>query len=694
MLAKDNALQLLVIEDSMNDIELLVSTLKNAGMAVRSTSAEDEEELQEAIKNQELDIILCSVDSEEPSLAQVHQAIAAEKKKIPVIATAKDLDTDLMIEVMEAGARDLVSREYPEHLQMVVQRESKGLHAEKRYLDCIKLLKESESRAKALLDSSRDAITYVHEGMHIYANQVYLDTFGFSGLDDIEGTPIMDMVSSDDHDKLKTFLRAFSKGDDSKTELEIKGLRPKGETFNALMEFSHASIEGEPCTQIIIRDQSINKELEKKLKFLSKQDPLTGLYNRQFFIDSLDRAVDEARKEGKTSAVLYLMPDNFRSVKENAGLAGADNILTEIATILKDTLDKTEVIARFGDNAFTILTHLGDTNIIMAVADKIRKAIDDHIFEANNQTIAITCSIGIGMVGETSENAQEVLSHADLACELAIHDGGNQVHLHNPIADQKASQERDQHWIDSIKNAIDNNLFTLAYQPIASLHGDTAEKYEVLVRMHNEEGEEILPGQFIPIAEEHGLITSIDRWVILNAAKALSQRRAAGNDTTFFIKISEASLTDSKLVPWLAELISKARLDGNWLVFEVFESAAANQIKGAAAFVEEIKKLNCQFCIEHFGKAPNSIKLLNHLPADFLKIDGSFMRNLASNEENQAMVKSISEVANAQGNATIAEFVEDASSLAVLWQCQVNFIQGNFLQKPHDMMDYDFEGDS
>jgi diguanylate cyclase (GGDEF)-like protein len=476
-------------------------------------------------------------------------------------------------------------------------------------------------------------------------------------------------------------------------ELEVQALRPGGNTFDAVMEFSPASIEGEACTQIVIRDQSINKELEKKIKYLSKQDLLTGLYNRQYFLEELNLAVSDAKSNKKAYTVFYIEPDNFKTIKENVGISGTDLVLGDIASLLRDNLEGSDIVSRFGDNSFTVLTRISDTNIVMALAEKIRSAIESHITDVGGKSTPIVCSIGTTLFDETVQDTQEVISNADLACELARKEGGNRVHLHNPIADKMAAQERDKSHIEMIQKALSDDRFILVYQPIASLHGDTGEKYEVLMRIHDEEGNEIMPGQFMPVAEDTGLIVEIDRWVIARAMKILAERRQSGSKTMFFVKLSGQSIADEELLPWIIKHLKENRLEGEGLVFELSEESVVNQLKTAQVFLKNLMELHCGFGLEHFGTGSNSIQILKHLPANFLKIDGTFMRNLASNRENQAIIKSISAMAASQGMITIAEFVEDASSLAVLWQCGVNLIQGHFLQKPDEMMNYDFEGE-
>ncbi len=690
---KEKVLRLLIIEDSLNDAEAIASLLRNSGHAIRPVSIEDEEQLIEAVRTQTPELIMCAADSEEPSLSQVGEAVSDNGKDIPVIAVAEECDPELRIRAMQSGALDLVAKDSPDHVRLVVDRELRNLDARRQLRLSEKSMRETEKRCHALLDSSRDAITYVHDGMHIYANPVYLEMFGFDSLEEIEGVPILDMVAPDDHGKFKEFLRTYSKGEEDTQELDVRGLRNGHDVFNAKMEFSPAGIDGEPCTQIIIRDQANNQELEQKLKFLSKQDLLTGLYNRQYFLEELEQEIGSAATGDNTCAVLYIEADNFKGIKENVGIAGSDLVLSDIAGLLREHLDEKAVAARFSDHTFTVLLPDAPSETARSVARNICAAVENHISDVSGTSVTITCSIGVTMIGETSVNAQEILSRADLACEMAQKRGGNAAHLHNPVEDQAASKERDQEWVQMIREALDADRLSLVYQPIASLHGDAGEKYETLVRMNDADGHEVPPSRFIPVAEQSDLIAAVDRWVIGRAIAVLADRRGAGHDTVLFVKVSGKSLADETLLPWISERLKRARLQGDSLVFELSEANAVAHLKDAKAFVAGLRELHCDFCLEHFGNGVNSFQLLKHLPASYLKIDGSLMHNLASNQASQNIVKSITEMAHAKGKITIAEFVEDANSLAVLWQTGVNYIQGHFLQEPNAAMNYDFEGE-
>ncbi|MFP5507271.1 MAG: PAS domain S-box protein, partial [Gammaproteobacteria bacterium] len=288
-------LRLIIVEETQNDAEAIANVLRNAGQAVRFMYAEDREDLEQALDQQVPDIVLCARSLEALPLEQVIALLRERMLCIPVIAVGDIADEPQVIEVLRSGATDLVSYDAPEHLQLVVAREQRNLEMQRDLHFFRTGHKESERRCRVLLDSSRDAIAYVHDGMHIFANRSYLEMFGFEDLDEIEGTPIMDMVAGEDHGSFKDFLRTYGKEPDGPDRLDVKCVSAKG-SFNAEMEFTPASIDGEPCTQIIIRDQTIgNKELEQKLKYLSKQDVLTGLFNRQYFMEELELAVGNAQ---------------------------------------------------------------------------------------------------------------------------------------------------------------------------------------------------------------------------------------------------------------------------------------------------------------------------------------------------------------------------------------------------------------
>ncbi len=691
----DNTLHLLIVDESSNDAESMTNILRNIGMAVRPTRVEDDEDFEAALNEQNWDIIIAADKLSYIDAFKAIELLQKTDKDIPLIVAANGAGNITVSEALKAGASDLIKKdEEPEHLQYVVQREIRALNDRRKLRKFNKSMRESEKRCRSLLDSSRDAITYVHEGMHLYANSVYMEMFGYDDIEEIEGMPIMDMVSPDDHDSFKKFLRKFSKNDDEiQGDIEVSGMRTDGSKFNAVMEFTPASIDGESCTQIIIRTAS-DKELQNQLNILSQQDLLTGIYNRQHFMEVLETAISRANTESSNNALLYIDIDNFIGIKQDIGLAASDLVLSDIAKVISSTVEEPDIVARFSDHSFTILVHDAlNMKDIEEFADTVRQTIENNISDVSGRSVTATCSIGICPIGESANNTQEIISRADLACNIVKDNGGNSVHLHNPIADEQAGKERNANWVEAINHAIEENKFYLAYQPIVSLHGDTCENYEVLLRLRGGNDSEILPEQFLPAADHAGLLPKIDRWVIQCALKQLSKEQANNHQTKFFIKLTGASLCDNSLLPWISEQMKEQRLSGDSVVFELDEASAVMHLTQAKAFIGGVKQLNCQIVLDHFGSGLNSIKNLKHLDVNYLKIDGSLISSLAHDDQHQETVQSIIQTAHSMGKLTIAEFVQDANSLALLWQFGVNYIQGHFLQEPSTVLDYDFTSD-
>ena len=690
-MSNENLLRLLMLFDASEEAELMINTLRNAGLIVRDIRAEDEEDLQAAIEENPIDIIIAQQQLSEYSAKQAAEFIAQLGRDIPLVVITPPGKEASALDVLQAGGRDLVASDQTERFKHVIKRELNDLQERRALRRAEKMLRETEKRARILIDNSRDAIAYVHDGMHIYANTAYLKMFGYEDMEDLEGVPIMDMVSSEEHPKLKEFLRSYSKGQSDASDLEVQGQHVEGKKFKITMEFSPASMEGESCTQIIIRDQSLSKELEKKLNVLSQQDLLTGLYNRNYFIEQLDKFISRAVDGEERGALLYISHDQFADIKADMGISASDIILTDIAQLLKSKLSDLGVLARFEGPVFTLMLRKVDAKEAAKISGAICKLINDHIPDINGKSVKTTVSIGIALINETTSNREDLIMRAEKGAQQAQKDGGNRHHMYSPVVEEMAEQEQANVWTQRIKAALKNNMFRLLFQPIVSLHGEPGAYYEVLVRMLDEQGEEIPPKEFITAAEQMGLMNFIDRWVIANSLLTLSKRHQDGEDTHFFIKLSQGSLTDPDFLPWISERIKSQRMNTESLVFQMSEQTALNYLKPAKRIVEGLKELHCRTALEGFGLEQNTYQSLKHLDVDFVKIHMDLVQGLAQNVENQEKIKSIAEEVSGEGRQSIAAFVEDANSLAVLWQCSVDFIQGHFLQQPETDLSYDFE---
>ncbi len=689
---KENKVTLFIIDDSFNNEENVVKILRASGYAAHTTRVEDDEDLIDALKKKTPDILLYSNGMELISLADTVKCIEENADKpIPVIAVNRPNHEMDVVDAMRVGARDLTSYDNPTHLGMVIKREVQAFKSIAKLYQLEQANRETEKRCASLLDSSRDAIAYIHEGMHVYSNSSYLELFGFDESEDLEGMPILDMVGQSDTNTFKTFLRDnFSGGRCDADKLELSLRKANDEEFKGEMEFSPASIDGEPCIQVIIRTQGNSKELEEKLAQASQRDSVTGLYNRQFFMNSMQKAVSKAQEGKLKAAVLLIHLDSFNDIKQSAGVVGADQFLNEIARKFEGAVSKNDIVAHFEGNVFSVIA-LGQTlDTINELASKLSSTCHDYIANINDQSLNTTCTVGVSMLDENAPDTGEILLRAERAIKEAQGKGPNNFVVYMPKEGELTQKEADAKVVSELKEALTSNRFMLYFQPIVSLHGDTDERYEVFVRMRDKEGNIVPPSEFLPAAERTGMAIAIDRWILLNVINTVTKCWKEGKRTLFFVKLADNSLKDATLMAWVKEQLKKFNVPKNSLIFEVKQSVAVSSLKYTAELAKSLKELNCGFALDDFGTGNNPFEIVKHIPADFLKLERSFMEDLSGSPENQEALKAITEQAMEQHKLTIAQCVQDASSLSVLWGMGINFIQGNFLSEPSPDLDYDF----
>jgi diguanylate cyclase (GGDEF)-like protein/PAS domain S-box-containing protein len=690
MASHDSVIRLLFVEDRLDDAEQLISLLRNAGIAVRPNRPENEEELVRMLKEQPLDLVLASHTAKLIPFARVLELVEASGKDIPVVATVTSLTEDLLLSILASGAHAAAVRVKPVHLQHVVRDEHATLDQRRSVRRLEAALRETERRCDALIASSRDPIAYVHEGMHIRANQAYLEMFGYESFEDVEGLPLLDMIATSDASKFKDLLKKLSKGETPPKNLELQAQRADGETFEAIMEFAQASYESEPCLQIVFHQRTIDAEMAKELDVLRQRDQVTGLYNRPYFTGELDAAIAAAAEGRGDQALLLMELDNYSAVLNEIGLGHADELLERAARRLEGSLGENALAARFSDHGFSVLVRGSDHVASRDLAERIRAGFHGSILEVGDRSITPTVSIGGVQIGQKIASAQQVLVKAGQCLQDAITEGGNRALIFDPAARDRAEEERIQQWVERIKSALTGDGFVLNFQPIISLHGDGGEVYQVLLRMRGPTGEVVRPATFFPIAEEHGLVDQIDRWVIQHAIQTIAERKRAGKTTTLFVKLTPESIQDAALAAWIGVTLKQAAVPGNQLVLSISEAKAFTNLKAAQDLQKSLAKLGCAICLEQFGMGLNSFQLLSHIDATYLKLDQGLIGDLGKNPENQKKVREIADRAKTVEKQTIAEGVQDAGSMTVLFTSSVNFVEGMFLAPPGPELNYDF----
>jgi diguanylate cyclase (GGDEF)-like protein len=423
------------------------------------------------------------------------------------------------------------------------------------------------------------------------------------------------------------------------------------------------------------------RERDAELRRLANQDPLTGLVNRAQFGRILDLELVRVREQGGESALYFIDLDHFKYVNDTLGHAAGDELLVQAAELLRARLRQDDVISRFGGDEFTVLARNVSRQAALDLAQSINELIRDAGLGNGEQAVRVGCSIGITLIGSSASTAEELFAQADMACYAAKARGRNRFHLYEPGDEDRHRMNSDIGWSQLIRQAIKDDRFHLAFQPIVPMRTGGEELFEVLVRLPH--GNEVVtPDVFMPAAQRFGLLADIDRWVISHALQSLARARRGGREIGFSINLSGESFDDPALLGLIGRELERNQLPGAAVVFEITEQTAVRHLERVQQALRGLIALGCRFALDDFGSGFSSFSYLKHLPVHFIKIDGAFIRNLSRDAIDQTMVRAIVEVARALGKQTIAEFVQNKEAFELLRVIGVDFVQGDFLGHP------------
>ena len=733
-----SALPVLVVAPSQNDAEKLNSTLRNAGHAVRPIWVASMDDAEKSLKQQKPDLILCSTSVPAAPFNDVVRLRDMTLPNVPIIAIGKSLTPAIVAEIINTGARDLVSMDQTEHLQAVVSRELEVLRLARDYEQTSIKLHTYEQRINLVVKESKDSIAYVHDGIVMSANPAFLDLFERKG-DDIEGTPILELFEPASQGPLKEALKVAGKGQPVEP-LEVKGQPVSGKSFSTTLEFAKVEVDGEPAIAISIRSdagakealaktqqaqqlavkvhakaqekaegfaQQIeqltqqvaqlgqqNEQLNQKLSASVQQlttyrnlDLYTGLINRNHFLELVNQVMQKPPASGVCGLVI-IKPDKFTAVAEKVGVLASDVIIKALADLLRSSITKDDHIARFGGTVFMALLYRAKLPEVADWCERMRTGASSRIFQAGGKSTSLTCSFSYLEIDAKRNNVEKLLEDAETAHRTAIQQGGNKVVMWTPPTVDAEGRVTDSEWERRFTEALKNNKFILAFQPVASLTGEATDLHDVLVRMRGDKDEEVPPKDFLPAAERMGMMPAIDRWILENSVRALAERAKQGRSSSLFVRLSDQSLTDRNLLPWIEKLLTGAAgIKPGSLIFEIPEKSAEKYLTDTSEFAEGAKKLKCGFALEHYGIGHDPLHTLELIKkVDFLKIDGSINAVLATDPKRNELVKTIVTRAQELGIKTVAERVEKPETMAVLYTLGIEYIQGNIVQEPEVVM--------
>ncbi len=680
-MSDQGAVPLVVMSRSQDHVEAINSSLRNAGHPVHCTWLPDARDLGDALTQINPEMLVVFIDELGIDLGSIMKVKAQSAPELPVLVVQDRVDEETIAAAMALGARDVVTLANRGRLQSVATRELHAYRLERALSTTLSSAREYREQLQHFLDGSADAITHVQEGIIVDANKAWLELFGYSGEDALTGMPLMDLFEIETHVALKGALVACLQGKWTDHALKVQALLSDGSSLPLEITLTKADHENEPAIRLCIpARQKKDRNIQAQLAEAVKNDAATGFLQQRFLTVALRERCAQAAKGG-VREIACIKPDRFLEIQSAIGVLASEDFMNQLADLLRSQLTPTDLCGRFGGNGFLVLLERGTPRDVDTWAENVVSRVNRHLFTIGDKSLSATVTIGLGMVPSASPDVGSVVTDAVAAARQGRRQGGAQVHaIHKSDTDTRV-EAYDKIWVKHIKSALMENRFRLVQQPIASLLGEDKGMFDVLVRMLDEQGNEVLPAEFMAAAERNELMKNIDRWVI-GASMSFSANRKA---ECIFLRISKDTVLDKTLVGWLETQLRAIRVEPRRLCFQVSEELATQYVRQTKEIAQVLGKLGFRFALEHFGAGRDPMKLLADVDMHFIKIDGSLMQGLSTNQLQQQRVKSLVEAAKRKGVETIAERVEDANTMAVLWQLGIEFIQGYFVNAPEDV---------
>lgn len=428
--------------------------------------------------------------------------------------------------------------------------------------------------------------------------------------------------------------------------------------------------------------------MARQLSYQASHDMLTGLFNRRAFERRVDEAIRDAMTNGGTHVLFYMDLDQFKVVNDTCGHKAGDELLQQMASLMQARVRDTDILARLGGDEFGALFENCPLSKAVSIAEGIRQAVHDFRFAWEDKTFEVGVSIGVVPIDASSGNLAEVLAAADAACYVAKDGGRNRIHVYQSDDHAVAQRHGEMEWVHRLSAAFDEDRFLLYAQPVVHLGSERViSHYEVLLRMCDERGNVIPPGAFIPAAERYNLMPTLDRWVIRTTFKLLreAQGELAFPPVDCAINLSGQSLCDDHFLEFVIQLFESTRIPPESVCFEVTETAAIANLSRATRFISVLRGMGCSFALDDFGAGLSSFGYLKNLPVDYLKIDGSFVKDMVVDRVDRAMVESINQIGHVLGLKTIAEFAENDDVIRALEEVGVDYAQGHGIALPQPL---------
>lgn len=543
---------------------------------------------------------------------------------------------------------------------------------------------DSERKYRTLIEQSLVGIYIIQGKRFVFANKKFQEIFDYTD-DELKELPsILDLVHEDDRNVVTDNLNRRISGEMNSIKYIFRGLRKDGTTIFIEVHSSRSEWNEAPAVMGILADITETRKLIKQLSYEERHDRLTGLINRQECERRITQLLQNSHIDSSSHVLCELNIDQFRVINDTCGNVAGDSLIQEVTRMLKQRVRKADKLIRLGGDNFGILLTECSTKEAEKVSLDLLNLFRDYRFEWQGKKYGIRLRMGIAPFNKKIVDSSQVFSMADIACDTARQKSGSRIHIYSIDDEISRKTYEEMQLAARLNDALDKNQFVLYWQPIVAV-SDVSNRihYEVLIRMLDESGNIIPPGMFLPPAEKYGMSVGIDQWVV-NTIFSFCKANPGimENLSMCAINLSGQSIGNEDLLNTIISNIKKRVIQPNKVCFEITETAVVTNLLEATRFIETLKQYDCKFSLDDFGTGMSSFSYLKSMPVDYLKIDGSFVKNIDSDPIDFSLVKSINEIGHVMGKKTIAEFVENDAILARLSNIGVDYAQGYGIGKP------------
>lgn len=668
-----------ILTTNQDDVEVVNKALRDAGHAAHCHWIRQSNAFDSMLRKDRVELIIVNGDSYPDSIRQVIRQKDAYIPEVPVIATSRSVDEASIDQAMQQGAVDLVSMKSRSRLQAVVERELRAFRVEQALNSTLQSATGYRKQLYHYMQGSSSAIAYVHDGIVIEVNNAWLKLFQVKAADEVRGLPLMDNFEAQSQAAIKGAIIATTKGKWQAGEKLLARSRivEHGATD---LEIDFQLVDFGEGPQVQVRIAPPEKAPEEPTKLVHealKRDPTTLFFNRATFLERITRRLAGKPKSGM-HALVYIKPDDFSDVRAKVGILATEEILSQFAEEVRKRMHPRDVAGRFEGTVVMALLERGNERDAEVWGQQLVDHMNAHKFRIGEQVVQLTCTVGVCAVSGIYSSLDELVAASAEAHKLGKGAGGNTVRLSESTDADTRLRKHDAIWAKRIKEALKDNRFRLANLPIAGLRSDTVKMYDMLVRMIDEQGASILPSEFMPAAARNNLMKLIDRWIMAASISFGCEEKA----DRVFVRLSRQSMQDPLLFDWLKKELARKEISPSVMVVQVPEQEAAKYIKQTRETADMLRKLGFRFALEHYGVDRNRFQILDILKPDYIKIDGELMHSLTSDTKMQDSVRQLAAAAEQRKIETIAERVENANAMAVLFQLGVNFMQGHYVHEP------------